>query len=307
MHTQHGRAMAGGLIGSAVGDAVGEIAFRYERRETLRAEVNSRGVLEYTDDTAMMIGLAEALMETGGVTPEDIGAVFHRNFRREPGRGYGEGPPRIFAEVERTGERYRTVADRLFGGSGSYGNGAAMRVAPVGLVYGDREDLYDHVRASAVATHTHPLGIDGAAVQAKAVALAARTRRAEVSTAEFVAELVSFCRTDLFRRRLDEVAGALDHGMGDTEAAQTFGMGIAAAESVPFAIYSFLRFPKSYEKCFFCAALHSGDRDTVGAMAGAISGAHLGVEAIPKLWRKKLENSRSIEKLADGLSELVAG
>ena len=46
------------------------------------------------------------------------------------------------------------------------------------------------------------------------------------------------------------------------------------------------------------AVLGGGDRDTLGAMAGALSGAYLGVTAITALWREKLENEGLIERLA---------
>ena len=44
----------------------------------------------------------------------------------------------------------------------------------------------------------------------------------------------------------------------------------------------------------FCAILHGGDRDTLGAMACAVSGAYLGVEAIPQAWREKIENRQQM-------------
>jgi poly(ADP-ribose) glycohydrolase ARH3 len=72
-------------------------------------------------------------------------------------------------------------------------------------------------------------------------------------------------------------------------------------ESMPFAVYAFLRHPQSFEGCLLCAVLHGGDRDTLGAMACAVSGAYLGIEAIPPAWREKLENRKHIEDLADKL------
>jgi poly(ADP-ribose) glycohydrolase ARH3 len=73
---------------------------------------------------------------------------------------------------------------------------------------------------------------------------------------------------------------------------------------MPFAVYAFLRHPQSFEACLFCAILHGGARDTLGAMACAISGAYLGVEAIPQAWREKLENRQHIEELAVKLAEV---
>ena len=65
-----------------------------------------------------------------------------------------------------------------------------------------------------------------------------------------------------------------------------------------------LRHPQSFEACLFCAILHGGDRDTLGAMACAVSGDYLGIEAIPQGWREKLENLEYIEELALKLVEM---
>jgi len=85
------------------------------------------------------------------------------------------------------------------------------------------------------------------------------------------------------------------------DAARRLGRSVAVHESMPFAVYAFLRHPQAFEECLFCAVLHGGDRDTLGAMACAVSGAYLGVEAIPPAWRAKIENRSHIEDLADKL------
>jgi poly(ADP-ribose) glycohydrolase ARH3 len=72
---------------------------------------------------------------------------------------------------------------------------------------------------------------------------------------------------------------------------------------MPFAVFSFLLHAQSFEECIFCAIMNGGDRDTLGAMAGAISGAYLGIDAIPLAWREKLENLAYIEHLASTLAK----
>ena len=72
---------------------------------------------------------------------------------------------------------------------------------------------------------------------------------------------------------------------------------------MPFAVYAFLRYSNSYEECLFCAILNGGDRDTLGAMACAISGAYLGLKAVTEVWRGRLENLDYIEKLAVSLAD----
>ena len=162
----------GCMLGSALGDAIGELAFRFPEEGRLRAAIAAAPVLRYTDDTAMAIGLAESLAERGDLDPHHLGRTFHRHFNREPWRGYASGPPSIFHLVEKSGLTYEEAARSLFGGQGSQGNGAAMRVAPLGLFFHDAPDLYDKAAAAAAITHAHPLAQDGAAVQAAAVAMA---------------------------------------------------------------------------------------------------------------------------------------
>jgi poly(ADP-ribose) glycohydrolase ARH3 len=89
-----------------------------------------------------------------------------------------------------------------------------------------------------------------------------------------------------------------------SDAARRLGRSVAVQESMPFAVYAFLRHPQSFEACLFCAILNGGDRDTLGAMACAVSGAYLGIEAIPKVWREKTQNRQYIEDLAIQLAEI---
>jgi poly(ADP-ribose) glycohydrolase ARH3 len=125
----------GSMIGSALGDAIGELAFSYPSKHALCTQVHQVNKLCYTDDTAMSIGLAESILNTGDLDQQDLGDTFQRNFLREPWRGYASGPPTIFSIVEKYGVTYREAAKSLFGGEGSLGNGAAMRIASVGLYF----------------------------------------------------------------------------------------------------------------------------------------------------------------------------
>ena len=95
----------GAMIGGALGDAIGELAFSLTDVPALDAGIAEADVLVYTDDTAMALGLAESLIVCGAVDPQALGRAFHENFRREPWRGYGPGPPSLFASVEREGPR----------------------------------------------------------------------------------------------------------------------------------------------------------------------------------------------------------
>ena len=293
------------MLGSALGDAIGELAFHNTNIDRLSHKLERVKELIYTDDTAMAIGIVESLVEKGYLDAEHLGKTFQKNFRSEPWRGYASGPPTIFAAVTQTGATYVETAKSLFGGRGSFGNGAAMRVAPVGLLYYDSPDLYEMASLSASVTHAHPVGVDGAAIQAKTVAQAIELDpEVEFSPDDFLAGLLEFTRTPEMKNKLLLVQRLIAENTSPMRAAQQIGRSVSAHESIPFSIYSFLLYPRSFENCLYCAILNGGDRDTLGAMAGAISGAYLGVEALPSEWLQKLENRSVIKKLALDLREI---
>jgi poly(ADP-ribose) glycohydrolase ARH3 len=292
----------GGMVGSALGDAIGELAFTVPKRERLLSNLDHVSEFRYTDDTAMSIGLAESIIKAKGINQQNLGDTFSANFQREPWRGYASGPPTIFSLVENLGISYTEAAREMFGGSGSLGNGAAMRIVPLGLFFHRAEDLYEVAALSAQVTHAHPVGMDGAAVQAWAVASAVKLDPQQAFPLEgFVQGLTDFARTPEIQTKMKLIQKLITEEVPPDAAADELGRSVAVHESMPFAIYSFLKYPKSFEACLFCAILHGGDRDTLGAMACAISGAYLGIEAIPHVWHQKLENRAHIEDLASEL------
>ena len=296
----------GAMVGSALGDAIGELAFQSPDHEPLKVLISRTAELVYTDDTAMAIGLAESILEKCGIHQQHLGGIFSRNFFREPWRGYASGPPAIFSRVRSHGLSYVETAKALFGGLGSFGNGAAMRIGPVGLFFHRAKNLYDEACASAEVTHAHPVGKDGAAVLAVAIAQALKLDPKEkFSSSEFLTSLVNIARTPEIQKKIGSLQGLLTEQTPSHVAADHLGRSVAVDESMPFALYSFLRFPESFEACLFCAVLNGGDRDTLGAMAGTLSGAYLGIEVIPNVWRRKLENREVIERLASSLWEMT--
>lgn len=295
----------GGLIGTALGDSIGELAFRTNSKKGLIDQVNKSTTLIYTDDTAMAIGLAEAMIKNDGeIQSEQLGKNFHANFNREPYRGYGRGPPTIFGIVERTGKGYVETAKLMYDGEGSFGNGASMRICPLGLYFHDYTsiDIYREAKKSAITTHSHLLGIDGAAVLAKAIGSVVKKDPNKNNLAdeysEIMDDLIDIAHTKQFQDRLKTVKDFLVQDVALDEAASELGANITAQGSVPFSIFAFFKNPFSFEDCLINTVLVSGDRDTVGAMVGGILGSYLGIEAIPEKWKEKLENLEYITNLA---------
>jgi poly(ADP-ribose) glycohydrolase ARH3 len=292
----------GCLLGLACGDALGGL-FEGQLAEHILERFPSTAALIgypteeiwYTDDTQMMIGIAETLVACGQMDEATLCRAFVENFT--PNRGYGRGARRILMAME-SGEDHAAVAESVFPG-GSYGNGAAMRVAPLGLVFRqDPERLAEEVLRSSLPTHRHELGIDGARVIARAVAYAAT--HVEFDREAYFQALVECSTTTVFRKKLE--AAAAVQSADDLIA---LGNGIEAHESVPAAIASFALAPQSYDEVIAQVIFLGGDTDTMAAMAGAISGAFLGASRLPSHLLDQLESSPKgrgyIESLADAL------
>jgi poly(ADP-ribose) glycohydrolase ARH3 len=291
----------GGMLGSALGDAIGELAFRYSTDDALRASIQNTETLQYTDDTAMSIGIAETLIEQGVIDPLILGETFRKNYEREPWRGYGPGPPIVFNLVQQ-GFSYQEAARRLFRGTGSFGNGAAMRITPIGLYFHDSPELYERAVQSAEVTHAHPLGKDGAAILASIIAMViSLSPEEEFPIDQILSKLKKVSQTIEFQEKLSLVAELLHEDANQQRAANELGTNVTIHGSVPFAIYSFLKHPRSYTDCLLHAILIRGDRDTIGAMACGISGSYLGIDKLPSEWIIKLENRDYIKELAISL------
>jgi poly(ADP-ribose) glycohydrolase ARH3 len=182
------------------------------------------------------------------------------------------------------GGDYREVAERHFPG-GSFGNGAAMRVAPVGLLFrDDRRRLWEQARLSALPTHLHLLGIEGAQMLALAVALCSRTERFD--RAGFFAELLDACGSPEYRTKLEAAARAQT-----PDDLAGLGNRIEALHSVPTAIAGFALTPEAFETTISNVIFLGGDTDTLAAMAGALSGAYLGAGRLPGRLVGLLESS----------------
>ena len=277
----------GALLGLAVGDATGApyegltsdlIYHQFGRAsEIVAREPNFE--LCCTDDTHMALGVAECLIAHGCIVQDDLAQIFARNF--DPKRGYGAGAARLLDAVQQ-GKDWRSVLTAFFP-DGSFGNGAAMRVAPVGLLFADNlKKVAAEAREQALVTHAHPLGVEGAVLMAVAVALA--TRQGPWSGDAFYGELYPFAREEEFQWLL-RTAWKLK----SDQSLACLGNSLEAHRSVATAIACFTGSPDAYLPVIARALSQGNDVDTLMAMAGALSGARLGSAAIPQHLLKHLE------------------
>lgn len=295
----------GALLGTGLGDAVGAPfeGRRHVEGDDVEVWLAADDPLVWTDDTAMTMGLARSLVACDGrVDPQHLGDIFAADHRSEPWRGYGAGPPQVFAAAAR-GTPYVDAAAAMFGGSGSYGNGAAMRAAPAAVVGGADLDLVAELaRRQSLVTHAHPLGQDGAALLALAVAAVATADGSDPAAS--ITEALPHLQTERMRTAAER---AIE--MGPTadvdDIARQLGHGISAVEAVPAALAAFLGAPDDPRAVLVRAVSMGGDTDTIAAMAGAVAGAHTGASALPADALDRLEGRAELVRLADALAELT--
>jgi poly(ADP-ribose) glycohydrolase ARH3 len=195
---------------------------------------------------------------------------------------------------------------------GSFGNGAAMRIAPVGLVYGTEpiDLLREAVRQAVYATHTHPEAIDGAVLLARSIGRARDLAPQESAKLQALwPELQELTSEPSLRDRLVLVRELLQQPASDAEAQRRLGSGVRSRESVLFALFLALRYADQPLDGLFAAVNAGGDTDTVAAMTGSVLGALHGAAIFPTEWLELLEAGedgvQGLLAVADGLSELA--
>jgi poly(ADP-ribose) glycohydrolase ARH3 len=310
----HRSRVRGAFLGVVVGDALGAPFEGHPGVVPAEriADLERNGVvLRFTDDTAMTVALAESLLAAGGLDQDRLAATFAQHYLREPDRGYGAGTARLLADLA-AGADWRPAAAGQFGGQGSFGNGAAMRVAPVAVhaAAGGLRRVAELARRSAVVTHTHPAAVDGAVAQATAIALALEwPATGPLDRRAFLATVVAAVGEGEMAEALRSVSALVEAGepASPRAVATRTGTGVAAAESVPAALAAFLCHPGSFADTVRFAISLGGDTDTIASMAAAVAGARLGEEAVPARWRERSEGAPLLVDLADRLADRSAG
>eukprot|EP01087_Luapelamoeba_hula_P012059 TRINITY_DN3350_c5_g1_i1.p1 TRINITY_DN3350_c5_g1~~TRINITY_DN3350_c5_g1_i1.p1 ORF type:complete len:369 (+),score=60.76 TRINITY_DN3350_c5_g1_i1:277-1383(+) len=169
----------------------------------------------YTDDTNSMLALAESLVSKQTLDVSDIATAYVRYWRSSPVRGYPGTAAAALRHIEETGD-YHTAATIRFA-DGSYGNGGAVRIAPIGLVYGHStltstmsQDIdtvmHKAVRLALLPTHVHPMAVDAAWVVAKAVSELRQATSSDLDPAAFLGLLLSVARDPTMQRHIKLLA-----------------------------------------------------------------------------------------------------
>lgn len=282
------------LAGLSVGDALGEaLSYQYHRARELQDFSAFRpGTVRFTDDTAMALGIVECLSLCRTIDEDSLAWIFAKNFRTDPERGYGKMARRILTQLAEGGA-WRTVSSTAFGG-GSFGNGSAMRVAPLGAYFcEDLRKVRDMAAASARVTHAHPEGIAGAVAVAVAAATATTSRLSSPEQAAGeVWESVLMMTPDGSTARGLRTARSLPPETRPAEAARAVGCGyeVSCQDTVPFAVWNACRCLHDFREALISTVEVGGDCDTNAAIVcGIVASYASSTDFIPDDWRKACE------------------
>jgi len=275
------------LEGLSLGDAFGECFFDSSVVLTVLSAARALPAApwNYTDDTEMALAIVEVLADHGSIEQEQLAQVFARRYRREPRRGYGGTAHQILRAIG-DGAHFATAAGQAFSGMGSMGNGAAMRVAPLGAYFAeDLEQVVAQARASAEVTHAHPDGQAGAIAVAVAAAGACTLPREPELGWRLLELAIAHTPEGPTRQGLLK-ARSLPKGCSVELAVSALGSGsrVLSWDTVPFVLWCVAQQPDDYQEAMWRTVSGLGDRDTTCAMAGGIVALVTGRDGLPPSW-----------------------
>jgi ADP-ribosylglycohydrolase len=295
----------GVIFGLAIGDALG-MPTEFLSLSQIKAEYGQAGIIDlpdpalFTDDSQMAIAIAEALIKT---SDQDIGSIMEAvkdefvKWLHSPENNRAPGKACL------TGVRNmeRGIHWTKSGVGRSKGCGSAMRAAPIGYLYQhDPQKLKQVAHATGTCTHGHPTA-DAACIGA---AYLAKLALDGTPPEKMIPEMLSF--TEKISSEFDEAIPKIEKCLdweNEEKALSFLGEGWIAEEAVALALYCFLKCPDSYEKVVIRGVNTNGDSDSVACIGGSISGAYLGIDAIPEGWTKRIEKSTYLDDLATRLAE----
>lgn len=246
-------------------------------------------VWHFTDDTNMALSVVSILRQCGEIHQDKLARSFGAHF--DSTRGYGLGARALLAKIQ-LGGNWRELTGQMFGGTGSYGNGGAMRAAPIGAYFADDlEAVVKNASLSAEITHAHPEGIAGTVATALGAALACHWKTRQDTFQSFLETVLAHTPSGKVHQGIQK---ALD--LGDKAAieiaSEKLGNGslISAPDTVPFALWNAARSMNNYEDAIWTTLDAGGDADTNAAIVGGMVVMNTGLEGIPSVWRERRES-----------------
>ena len=292
-HEERMRRVRLAIDGLSLGDSFGQQFFNPAVCIRANSKTPPDPPWNYTDDTVMALAIAEVLGQFGRIEQDQLAEVFARRFDAEPTRGYGSGTMRLLREVVQGGD-WRQLSASMFGGVGSFGNGGAMRVAPVGAYFAD--DLARtaaEAKASAEVTHGHVEGQAGAIAVAIATAWAwSWQQEGRTEPRESLLRVAADFTPDGQTRA--SIIRGMDFPLDDWEhtAANALGNGglVSAPDTVPFCLWCAAAHLDDLQEAMWVAVRVGGDIDTNCAIIGGIVALAVGRAGLPDDWLRCRES-----------------
>jgi ADP-ribosylglycohydrolase len=287
------------LEGLTVGDAFGETYFigfgafedtNASVEELIEKRVLAIGEWRWTDDSLMAFSVFENLQKYGEINQDALAQSFAEHY--DVGRGFGSGMHTLLRQL-REGANWREAATNLFEGQGSFGNGSAMRVAPLGAYFADDlKKVAEQAEKSAVVTHAHDEAVTGAIAVAVAAAQAWNFRQSNIRSnrTEFIDSILPFVPISEVRTKIKR-ARDLSPEISTLHAAAILGNGIqiSCQDTVPFCLFCAGEYLDNYEEALWQTVSALGDRDTTCAIVGGIVALYAGTDSIPQKWLEHRE------------------
>ncbi len=276
------------LDGLSIGDAFGENFFSVAGGGQLAQQILPDAPWPYTDDTNMALSIYETLRRHQFIAPDELALSFGEHY--DVGRGYGSAMHRLlrlFAESHSW-----TIASQLFEGQGSYGNGAAMRIAPLGAYFADDlAEVVEQAHISSLVTHTHSEGVAGGIAVAVAAACASRLQGTLApSRPEFLQMILPHVPASEVKQGIARAATLQTKHVAHVASMLGNGSMISAQDTVPYALWCAASHLDDYEAALWLTASGFGDIDTNCAIVGGIVACYVGAAGLPQEWLSRRES-----------------
>lgn len=283
------------LKGVSIGDAFGESFFR--ERELVLKHLAEKTVPEttwdFTDDTIMAIAVFEQLEKNKSIVQDELANAFAKNHSLDLYRGYGATARTILREIE-NGKQWQTVSKSVFEGMGSMGNGASMRVSPIGAYfYDDLEKVKHEAIKSAEITHSNIEGITGAIAVAISCALATQSKLTGkiLPPNDFISLVIEHLPdSDTTSKIKKSLHVPYSYSIKTVESILGNGVRIMAVDTVPFSVWCSAHNLTNFENALWKGISILGDRDTICAIIGGITIMSTTDEKIPEKWLTEVED-----------------
>lgn len=280
------------LEGLSVADALGG-HFEFFRASHLLHHIKNRTTPEpewiFTDDTNMALSIYSILRQFEEIRQDELAQSFIKHY--DPMRGYGYGANKVFKAIRIGQGTWRELFGNVFDGKGSYGNGGAMRVAPLGAYFADDMDaLIENAKLSSEITHANAEGIAGGIAVAVATSIAVSYRGKDKPTIpEFVDKILPHIPDSEVKENCAKAkAVAPDTPIDDVVMELGHGRHVSAMDTVPLTLWCAANWMDDYEEAFWQCASAGGDVDTTCAIVGGIVASY-SADGIPKKWIQQRE------------------